>query len=153
MERRLVMYQLKTTDLTNKDMEGKLQQDLGYACFRRVQSKTGKSVFYLNYQREMDTYQALRVAKGMKTISVVRYRHRNPTLPPPKNLYEFPPEEITFRPFHPKSLSDITRYAFSNHIEQFASKVFYRICSYMRPNSFYTGIFPTIYPSGFRSNM
>jgi hypothetical protein len=123
MECRLVMYQLGHTDLSNSDMLGKLKQDLGYIRFRRVPSKKGKSVFYLFFQSEKDTYKALNTAKKMKNISVVRYKHRNPELPPPDHLDEFPQEELPFFPFHPKKFSNITRCAFSKHFEKFASRV------------------------------
>jgi len=125
MERRLVLYQLLDTNLTNEDMAGKMMQDLGYTRFRRVPSKGGKSIFYLFYQREMDTYKALRAAKKNKKISLARYRHRNAALPPPAHIDEFPDEELPFHPFHPKQISDETRKAFSRNFEKFASRVRY----------------------------
>ncbi len=63
MERRLVLYQLLDMDLTNKDMGEKMKQDLGYIRFRRVPLKTRKSIFYLFFQREIDTYKTLLAAK------------------------------------------------------------------------------------------
>jgi hypothetical protein len=117
------MYQLLDTDLSNVDLSGKLRQDLGYIRFRRVPSKKGKSVFYLFFQREMDTYKALITAKKMKNISLVRYRHKNSALPPPAHLEEFPCEELPFRPFHPKKISNITKYEFTKYFEKFASQV------------------------------
>lgn len=123
MERRLVMYQLFGTNLTNKEMCGKLKQDLKYVRFRRVSSKEGNAIFYLFFQREMDTYKALLAAKQMKNISLKRYQHRNAALPPPSHLHEFPSDEIEFRPFHPKEISNTTRYALTKHFEKFASKV------------------------------
>jgi hypothetical protein len=101
------MYQSLSMDLSNRDMSGKLRQDLGYIRFRRVVSKQGKSVFYLFFQREVDTYKALDKAKKMKNISLVRYRHRNPALPPPAHVDEFPCEEISYAPFHPNNYSSI----------------------------------------------
>ncbi len=123
MERRLVLYQLLDTDLTNKDMGGKMKQDLGYICFRRVPSKTRKSIFYLFFQREIDTNKRLLAAKKMKKISLARYRHRNAALLPQGYIDEFPDEELPFHPFHPEEISDGTRKAFSKYFEKFASRV------------------------------
>lgn len=125
MENRLVMYQLFDVNLTNSEMLGKIQQDLGYIRFRRVPSKNGKSVFYLFFQREADTYKALIKAKDMKNISLARYRHRNVTAPPPEHADQFPMDELPFHPFHPNKISNHTRYAFTKHLDKFSSRVIY----------------------------
>ena len=123
MECRLVMYQLGDTALTNTDMCGKVRQDLGYQSFRRVATKNGKSIFYLFYQKEMMTYDALIAAKKMKYISLARYQPRNRVLPPPAHLDEFPCEELPFYPGHCPKIANFLRCAFSKHIEKFQSRV------------------------------
>jgi hypothetical protein len=125
MERRLVMYQVGDTDLTNADMCGKVRQELGYESFRRVPTKNGKSIFYLFYIKEMITYDALMIAKKMKHISLARYQPRNRVLPPPSHLHEFPCEELPFYPSHCPKIVNFLRCAFSKHVEKFHSRVCY----------------------------
>jgi hypothetical protein len=136
MERRLVMYQLLDTNLTNEDMLRKLRQDLGYDRFRRVKSKNGNSIFYLFYQRELETYKALRAAKKMKTISLVRYKNRNGVLPPPAHLDEFPCEELPFHPGHSQKVSNYLRYSFTKYFEKFSSRVRHRDFFYIHSKFF-----------------
>ena len=127
MECRLVLYQLLDTNITNEEMSGRIKQDLKYVRFRRVPAKKGNSIFYLFFKREMDTYKALLAAKKMKNISLKRYQYRNAALPPPSHLHEFPCEELPFRPFHPKEISNTTRDALTKHFEKFTSKVCHKL--------------------------
>ena len=59
----------------------------------------------------------------MKNISLVRYRHRNPVLPPAAHLDEFPFEEKPFYLFECKKIANYTSNAFSRHFEKFSSRV------------------------------
>ncbi|CAF1071049.1 unnamed protein product [Adineta ricciae] len=127
MERPLVMYQLGDTNLTNADMSRKFRQDLGFEYFRRVSTKKGKSIFYLFYTSEMNTYDALVAAKRIKYISVVRYQPRNRVLPPPAHLDEFPCDELPFHPGHCPKIVNFLRSAFSKHIEKFPSRRLFKL--------------------------
>jgi hypothetical protein len=112
MECRLVLNNRTETDITNKDMCGIYHQHLKYYKFRRVPSKTGKAIFYLFFRKEEETYCALRAAKAIKEISLARYRPSNPI-----------PSELPFRPFPPKQIIDLPRYAFRKHVDKFANVV------------------------------
>jgi hypothetical protein len=112
MEHRLVLNNRSNTDITNHDMCGRFHQSLKYCKFRRVPTKRNKVVFYLFFQKEEDTYAALRAAKPMKEISLVRYR--------PKNPVEY---ESAFRPFPPKQIINICRYAFRKYLDRFHTVV------------------------------
>mgnify|MGYP007096995860 FL=1 len=79
MEYRLVLNNRSEYDISNSVLNGQLHQDLKYYKFRRVPSKIGKPLFYLFFRKEEETYYALRAAKSMKNISLVRYRHREHT--------------------------------------------------------------------------
>ena len=112
MECRLVLNNRNETELTNKDMSGLYHQRLKYYKFRRVQTRTGKSMFYLFFRKEEDTYFALRAAKSMKEISLVRYRPSNPVH-----------HDQPFRPFPPQKIIDLCRYSLRKHLDRFADVV------------------------------
>lgn len=112
MERRLVLNNRSDTDITNNEMRGILHQCLKYVKFRRVQTKSGKAIFYLFFHKEEDTYAALRAAKTIKHISLVRYR---PT--------RFIESELPFRPFPAQRIIDVCRYAFRKYLDRFDSVV------------------------------
>ncbi len=112
MVHRLVLNNRTNTDITNNDMCGTFHQRLKYFKFRRVPTKTGKAIFYLFFQKEEDTYAALRAAKAIKEISLVRYRPSNPV------EYETP-----FRPFPPNHIINICRYAFRKYLDRFGTVV------------------------------
>ena len=114
MEYRLVLNNRTDIEITNKDMSGKFHQILKYYKYRRIPSQNGKSLFYLFFRKEEETYAARRAAKSMKEISLVRYR------PCPLNSIDRIP---TFRPFPPKKIIDICRYAFRSHLDQFENVV------------------------------
>ena len=112
MECRLVLNNRTDSDISNKDMCGILHQNLKYYKFRRVPTKTGKSIFYLFFRREEDTYVALRAAKMMKEIALVRYR--------PSHSREY---EAPFRPFPSNNVINTCRYAFTKYLHKFADVV------------------------------
>lgn len=112
MECRLVLNNRTDSDITNEKMCGYYQQHLNYYKYRRIPSKTGKSVFYLFFRKEEQTYFALREARAMKEISLVRYR--------PLHSIDY---EEPFRPFPPKSIIDPCRYAFRKYIDKFDTVV------------------------------
>ena len=93
-------------------MCGIYHQRLKYFKFRRVTTKTGKSIFYLFFRKEEDTYAALRAAKSIKGISLVRYH--------PTNHISC---ELPFRPFPPDNIIKICRYAFRKYLYRFDSVV------------------------------
>ena len=114
MEYRLVLNNRTDIEITNKDMSGKFHQILKYYKYRRIPSQNGKSLFYLFFRKEEETYAARRAAKSMKEISLVRYR------PCPLS----PIERIaTFRPFPPQKIIDVCRYAFRSHLDYFENVV------------------------------
>ncbi|CAF1276075.1 unnamed protein product [Adineta steineri] len=108
MECRLVLNNLTDRDLTNDYMRGLLHQQLKYQKYRRVPARNGKSIFYLFFQKEEDTYAALRAAKSIKEISLMRYNPLNPMI-----------SELPFRPFPPQHIIDICRYAFRKYLDKF----------------------------------
>ncbi|CAF4068105.1 unnamed protein product [Adineta steineri] len=108
MEHRLVLNNRTDTDITNNEMCGIFHQRLKYSRFRRVPTKTGKVVFYLFFHKEEDTYAALRAAKAIKEISLVRYRPMNPV-----------ECELPFRPFPPNHIINTCRYAFRKYLDRF----------------------------------
>ena len=112
MECRLVLNNRTNTDLTNDHMCGLLHQRLKYYKYRRVPAKNGKSIFYLFFRKEEDTYAALRAAKSMKEISLVRYNPSNPIV-----------SELPFRPFSPQHIIDICRYSFKKYLNKFNNVV------------------------------
>ena len=117
MECRLVLNNRSDTDITNDDMRGWLHQELKYYKFRRVATKKNKSIFYLFFRHEEETYFALRAAKKIKNISLVRYRPANPI------DYEPP-----FRPFPPQTTINLCRYNFRKYVDKFANVVRTYIC-------------------------
>ena len=123
MECRLVLNNCSNFDISNNALTGELQQQLKYYKFRRVPTKTGKAVFYLFFRREEDTYYALRTAKSIKNISVVRYRHYNTTAAPIRRPDDIPLSEMQYRPVPPKNIVDTIRYNFTKYYDQFANKV------------------------------
>ena len=142
MEHRLVLNTRANTDITSKDMCGIFHQRLKYFKFRRVPTKTGKDVFYLFFRQEEDTYVALRAAKAIKGISLVRYY--------PKNRISY---ELPFRPFPPNNIINICRYAFRKYLDRFDTvvrkKTFYQ---YQILYFFHIGTFQNISSSPFRTN-
>lgn len=124
MECRLVLNNRTDNEITNEDMSGWYHQQLKYYKFRRVRSKSGKSVFYLFFRREEDTYRALRTAKSMKEISLVRYL-------PSVSV----PVESPFRLFPSQQVVDLFRYAFSCHLNEFINVV--RRKSFNKSHLFY----------------
>lgn len=112
MEHRLVLNNRTNAEISNNDMCGIFQQSLKYYKFRRVPTKTGKAIFYLFFRKEEDTYAALRAAKAIKGISLIRYR--------PTNRVEY---ELPFRPFPPSNIINICRYAFRKYLDRFNSVV------------------------------
>lgn len=112
MECRLVLNNHTATELTSDYMCGILHQQLKYKKYREVRRKNGKSVFYLFFQKEEDTYAALRAAKSIKGISLTRYY---------PNHYE--QCETPFRLFPPQIIIDQCRYAFGKHLDKFANLV------------------------------
>jgi hypothetical protein len=112
MECRLVLNNRTDVEITNNDMSGRFHQHLKYYKYRRVPSKNGKAIFYLFFRKEEETYAALRTAKSIKEISLVRYYPSNPI-----------DSECTFRPFPPKQIIDICRYAFRNRLHNFDNVV------------------------------
>ncbi|CAF2117731.1 unnamed protein product [Rotaria magnacalcarata] len=116
MECRLVLNNRTDNEIKNKDMSGILHQQLKYFKFRRVTSKTGKSIFYLFFRKEEETYSALRTAKSIKNISLARYR-------PPNSIES----ELPFRPFPPKQFIDLVNAAFGKYIDRFLDVKFFKI--------------------------
>lgn len=112
MEYRLVLNNRTNKEITNKDMSGWFHQQLKYYKFRRIRSKNGKSLFYLFFHCEEETYAALRAAKSLKGISLVRYC--------PSNIIE---SELPFRLFPPQHIIDLCRYAFGCHLHKFLNTV------------------------------
>lgn len=124
MECKLVLNnRSRLNDIPNSMLCGELRQKLNYYKFRRVLSKTGNPVFYLFFRREEDTYHALRVAKSINMISLVRYRHRNINPAPLLKPDDIPPSEMQYRPIPPQNIVDIIRYNFRQYIDQFVNKV------------------------------
>lgn len=122
-------------------MNGRFHQSLKYYKFRRVPAKKGKVVFYLFFHKEEDTYAALRAAKPMKEISLVRYR--------PKNPVDY---ESTFRPFPPKQIINICRYAFRKYLDRFHTVVSEQIYTNFICSIFYVGSLQIVSPSCLRTN-
>ena len=112
MECRLVLNNRTDCEITNNDMSGRYHQQLKYFKYRRVLSKNAKAVFYLFFRKEEETYAALRAAKSIKEISLVRYY-------PSKSIGS----ESTFRPFPPKKIIDTCRYAFRSRLHNFDNVV------------------------------
>ncbi|CAF4233946.1 unnamed protein product, partial [Rotaria magnacalcarata] len=108
MEHRLVLNNRTNADITNDDMCGIFHQRLKYFEFRCVPTKTGKDVSYLFFRQEEDAYVALRAAKTIKGISLVRHY--------PKNRISY---ELPFRPFSPNNIINICRYAFRKYLGRF----------------------------------
>lgn len=112
METRLVLNNRADIELTPDYLSGILHQQLKYKKFREVKTKTGKSIFYLYFQREEDTYAALRAARSIEEISLARYcpcYHEDC--------------ETLFRPFPSQIIIDQCRYAFGKYIDKFATVV------------------------------
>lgn len=109
---RLVLNNRTSTDISDKDMCGFFHQHLKYNKFRRAQTKAGKSIFHLSFQKEKDTYFAFRAAKALKGISLARYLPANPI--------ETEPE---FHPNPPSNTIASCRYAFRKHLSKFHNEV------------------------------
>lgn len=112
MECRLVLNNRTDAEITHNCLCGLLHQQLKYKKYRRVPTKNGKTIFYLFFQNEEDTYVALRAAKSIKGISLVRYHPLNPT-----------DSELPFRPFPPQQTINLCRYAFRKHLDKFDNVV------------------------------
>lgn len=112
MEQRLVMNNKTNNSITNHELKGQLHQQLKYYKFRRVPSKMKKDIIYLFFRREEETYFALRAAKTLSHISLVRYRS--------KILVPYDPP---FRPSSPQALVDLVRFGLQKHVETFSSVV------------------------------
>lgn len=123
MECRLVLNNLSGDDLPNSDLSGLLQQQLKYYKFRRVPTKTGKSIFYLFFRKEADTYYALRAARSIRNISLVRYRHLNPVAAPICRPDDVSPSELYYRPIPTQQTVDTIRYSVRKYYDQFQNKV------------------------------
>ncbi|CAF3460156.1 unnamed protein product [Rotaria socialis] len=108
MECRLVLNNRTDDEITSNDMSGRFHQQLKYYKYRRVPSKNGKAIFYLFFRKEEETYAALRVAKSIKEISLVRYYPSNPIN-----------SKSSFRPFPPQQIIDICRYTFRSRLVNF----------------------------------
>ncbi|CAF4391892.1 unnamed protein product [Rotaria magnacalcarata] len=127
MECRLVLNNCSNFDITNSALSGMLQQQLKYYKFRRVPTKTGNAVFYLFFRKEEDTYYALRAAKSIKEISLVRYRHYNITAAPIRHPDDIPPSEIQYRPVPSKKVVDAIRFNFTKYYARFANKDIFKL--------------------------
>jgi len=112
MECRLVLNNRTDVEITKNDMSGRLHQQLKYYKYHRVPSKNGKAIFYLFFRKEEETYAALRAAKSIKELSLVRYYPSKPI-----------DSESTFRTFPPKKIIDTCRYAFRNRLHNFDNVV------------------------------
>ena len=123
MECRLVLNNCSEFDIPNSVLLGRLQQQLKYYKFRRVQTKAGKSLFYLFFRKEEETYYALRAGKNIKDISLVRYRHHSVIPAPLDRPDEISPTESYYRPVPSRRIVDAVRYNFSRYIERFSDKV------------------------------
>ena len=105
MEWRLVLNNRAHTDVTDNELKGILHELLKYFKFRRLPLKNGRTIVYLFFRKEEETYCAVRAAKSMKNISLVRYRPTSPICLEP-----------VFRLFPPQSMIDLVRYAFRNRV-------------------------------------
>ena len=112
MECRLVLYAKSSNQITDYHLKGPLHRELKYLKFRRVPAKNGKTVVYLFFRREEETYFALRKARSLPGISVVRYR---PSL--------LVPSEHPFRPFPPQRIIDLIRFGLHQYVEKFLQVV------------------------------
>ncbi|CAF0839685.1 unnamed protein product [Adineta ricciae] len=127
MECRLVLNNCSEFDIPNSDLLGRLQQQLKYYKFRRVQTKAGKSLFYLFFRKEEETYYALRAGKNIKDISLVRYRHHSVIPAPLHRPDEISPAESYYRPMPSRRVVDAVRYNFSRYIEKFSDKNIFQL--------------------------
>jgi len=142
MEHRLVLNNRTDTEITDQDMYGIFHQHLKYFKFRRVPTKTGKAIFYLFFHKEEDTYTALLAAKAIKEISLVRYRPTNPI-----------DDELPFRPFPPKRIINICRYAFRRYLNRFDTVVRKQTFFYPHKTIFFrVAPLQNIYSSSVRTN-
>lgn len=123
MEHRLVLNNRSEYNIPNNVLSGQLHQDLKFFKFRRVPSKMGKTIFYLFFRKEEDTYYALRAAKSMKDISLVRYRHRESATLPLERSNDIALSETQYRPVPPQDIVDLIRHNYSNYLDKFVSKV------------------------------
>ena len=123
MEYRLVLNSRSKSDIPNSILLGQLRQHLKYYKFRRVPTKTGKFVFYLFFRKEEETYFALRAAKSIKDISLVRYLHKQTDAAPIRPPDNVSPSESYYHPVPTKKLVDEIRYNFTRVYDRFANKV------------------------------
>lgn len=123
MHYRLVLNNRLEHDIPNSVLNGQLRQDLKYFKFRRVPSKTGNSLFYLFFRKEEDTYYALRIAKSMRNISLVRYRHRESAVPPLQRPDDILISEMQYRPVPSQDMVDLIRHNYTNYLDKFVTKV------------------------------
>ncbi|CAF1289199.1 unnamed protein product [Adineta steineri] len=128
MECRLVLNNCSEHDIPNSVLSGELQQKLKFYKFRRVQTKAGKSLFYLFFKKEQDTYYALQAGKLIKNISLVRYRHRNMTPAPLCRPDEILPTEAQYQPVPSQRTVDAIRYNFSKYIDKFSDRNIFKLC-------------------------
>lgn len=123
MEHRLVLNNRSTSDIPNSRLCGELRQQLEYFKFRRVPTKTGKGLYYLFFRKEQNTYHALRAAKSINDISLVRYCHRNIIPAPIYRSDEIVPVESEYHPVPSKRVVDAIRHSFTKYYDRFATKV------------------------------
>ena len=112
MEYRLVLNNHTATELSSDYMCGVLHQKLKYIKYREVKIKNGKTVFYLFFRKEEDTYVALRAVKSIEGISLARCC--------PNHHEEC---ETLFRPFSLQIIMEQCRYAFGKYLNKFADLV------------------------------
>ncbi|CAF0815732.1 unnamed protein product [Adineta steineri] len=105
MEHRLVLNNLSELDIPNNVLSGQLQQKL----------------------KEQDTYFALREAKLIKDISLVRYHHRNLVPLPLTHLDDIRPTEMEYH--HPPSsnILNLIKYNCSTYIDRFGNKELFKL--------------------------
>ncbi|CAF4218005.1 unnamed protein product, partial [Adineta steineri] len=96
-------------------MSGIFHQHLKYYKYQRVPTVTGKAIFYLFFNKEEDTYAALRAVKAFKQISLVRYH--------PLHEVDY---EAPFRPFPPDNIIHTCRYAFRRYFDKFADTILFK---------------------------
>ena len=123
MEHRLVLNNRMDAEISNDDMKGIFHQCLKYYKFRRITTKTGKSIFYLFFRKEEDTYAALRASKAIKGISLVRYHTTNHV-----------ECELPFRPFPSDNIINICRHAFGKYLDRFDNVVWKENISFQYRN-------------------
>ncbi|CAF2846259.1 unnamed protein product [Rotaria sp. Silwood2] len=74
------------------------------------------------FYNEKDTYFALREAKSIKGISLVRYRHRNPVPAPLRCLDDIAPSEACYHPEPSRNIINLIQYNSVGYTDRFANK-------------------------------